>query len=70
MASPALALDAALASVEEEDAETTDPEELLSPPLAALEIGGHKTISFFGACGAWRAPVRLRARPPPLRGNP
>ena len=51
MASPVLALDAAL---EDDD----EGEESLAPPLAALDaVGGHKTISFFGAFLAWRAPA-------------
>ena len=53
MASPVLALDAAL---EREDDD--EGEESLAPPLAALDaVGGHKTISFFGAFLAWRAPA-------------
>lgn len=64
MRSPTLALDAALdaAALDEND----EGEASLAPPLAALDaVGGHKTISFFGASRAWRAhcaagcPLRL-----------
>jgi hypothetical protein len=58
--SPSLALDAALDEHEYED----EGEESLAPPLAALDaVGGHKTISFFGASCARRAPAALLFAP-------
>jgi hypothetical protein len=61
MASPALALDAALAVDADDEGEST-----LAPPLAALDaVGGHKTISFFGAPRARRP----RCCTPPPRGS-
>jgi hypothetical protein len=64
MSSPALALDAAVAQYEDDEL----GEETLAPPLgAAAAVGGHKTISFFGALRRSRKPrvaarLRLRAR--------
>jgi len=59
MASPALTLDAAL---EREDDD--EGEESLAPPLAALDaVGGHKTISFFGARHVRRASAALLFAP-------